>query len=141
VTTPAIVSTTAEKLVLRGVKPFVMVNPNTAGKEATGRQLADAADVDLAVAAAKRALPGWAEMRADARAGILHRATDLIVERTAAIADRLTREQGKPIPDAQKEIRFGVDVIRYYAEEGRRLGGAIRASSRMDIRSLPFASR
>ena len=85
-------------------------------------------------------LPGWAEMHADARAGILHRAADLIVERTAAIADLLTREQGKPIPDAEKEIRFGVEVIRYYAEEGRRLGGAIRASSRMDIRSLVVSS-
>ncbi|RBP11382.1 putative phosphosugar-binding protein [Roseiarcus fermentans] len=30
----AIVSATAEKLVQRGVTPFVMVNPNTAGKEA-----------------------------------------------------------------------------------------------------------
>jgi len=30
----AIVSATAEKLVLQGVQPFVMVNPNTAGKEA-----------------------------------------------------------------------------------------------------------
>jgi uncharacterized phosphosugar-binding protein len=30
----AIVSATAEKLVARGVRPFVMVNPNTAGKEA-----------------------------------------------------------------------------------------------------------
>ena len=29
----AIVAATAEKLVKRGVKPFVMVNPNTAGKE------------------------------------------------------------------------------------------------------------
>jgi uncharacterized phosphosugar-binding protein len=29
----AIVSATAEKLVARGVEPFVMVNPNTAGKE------------------------------------------------------------------------------------------------------------
>jgi uncharacterized phosphosugar-binding protein len=30
----AIVSATAEKLVARGVQPFVMVNPNTSGKEA-----------------------------------------------------------------------------------------------------------
>src|ERR1700748_186444 len=30
----AIVSVTAEKLVLRGLEPFVMVNPNTAAKEA-----------------------------------------------------------------------------------------------------------
>lgn len=33
----AIVSATAEKLVLRGVQPLVMVNPNTAGKEAANR--------------------------------------------------------------------------------------------------------
>jgi delta 1-pyrroline-5-carboxylate dehydrogenase len=70
------------------------------------------------------------------RARILHRAADLIVERVDAIADVLTREQGKPIPDAIKEIRFGVEVIRYYAEEGRRIGGSIRASVRSDVRSL-----
>ena len=34
----AIVSLTAEKLVERGVKPYVMVNPNTTGKEAANRQ-------------------------------------------------------------------------------------------------------
>lgn len=34
----AIVAATAERLVQRGVKPFVMVNPNTAGKEAANRQ-------------------------------------------------------------------------------------------------------
>ncbi|MBV8474655.1 MAG: aldehyde dehydrogenase family protein, partial [Hyphomicrobiales bacterium] len=72
--------------------------------------LADGADVDLAVAAAKRALPGWAATHADARARLLHRAADLIVERLPAIANLLTREQGKPIPDAEKEIRFGVEV-------------------------------
>ena len=98
--------------------------------------IAQAADVDAAVSAAERALPGWAATHADARARILRRAADLIDERLSAIADLLTREQGKPIPDAEKEIRFGVEVIRYYAEEGRRIGGSIRASSREDIRSL-----
>jgi uncharacterized phosphosugar-binding protein len=34
----AIVSATAEKLVQRGIQPFVMVNPNTAGKEAANIQ-------------------------------------------------------------------------------------------------------
>jgi succinate-semialdehyde dehydrogenase/glutarate-semialdehyde dehydrogenase len=49
------------------------------GERVGSTALADAADVDLAVAAAKRALPGWAEMHSDERAGILHRAADLIV--------------------------------------------------------------
>jgi succinate-semialdehyde dehydrogenase/glutarate-semialdehyde dehydrogenase len=99
-------------------------------------EIADAKDIDDAVAAAKRALPLWAGTHADERARVLHRAADVIVERLDAIADLLTREQGKSISDAVKEIRFGVDVIRYYAEEGRRIGGSIRASVRSDVRSL-----
>ena len=110
------------------------------GERVGSTALAGAADVDAAVQAAKRALPGWAATHPDARAKILNRAADLIEERLPAIADTLTREQGKPIPDSEKEIRFGVEVIRYYAEEGRRVGGSIRASSRSDIRSLVVSS-
>ncbi|WP_246731833.1 aldehyde dehydrogenase [Methylocapsa sp. S129] len=102
--------------------------------------LANAADVDGAVQAAARAFPAWANMHPDERARILKRAADLIEERVAAIADLLTREQGKPIPDSEKEIRFGVEVIRYYAEEGKRVGGSLRPSSRRDIRSLVVSS-
>ena len=98
--------------------------------------VAGRADVGLAVAAASRALPGWSRMHPDERARILHRAADLIEQRVETIAELLTREQGKPIPDARKEILFGVEVINYYAEEGRRLGGSIRAASRPDIRNL-----
>ena len=114
----------------------LVINDPANGDRVGSTAIADAADVDAAVAAAALALPGWAATHADARARIQHRAADLIVERLSAIAELLTREQGKPIPDAEKEIRFGVEVIRYYAEEGRRIGGSIRASSREDIRSL-----
>ena len=102
--------------------------------------LAGAADVDAAVAAAKRALPGWAATHPDVRARLLHRAADLIEARLAGIADALTREQGKSVPDSEKEIRFGVEVIRYYAEEGRRIQGSLRPASRSDIRSLVVSS-
>jgi acyl-CoA reductase-like NAD-dependent aldehyde dehydrogenase len=106
------------------------------GERVGSTAIAGRADVDRAVAAAAHALPLWAETHADQRARILHRAADLIEERIEAIAEMLTREQGKPVPDSRKEISFGISVIRYYAEEGRRLGGSIRPSSRSDIRSL-----
>src|SRR5690606_5755748 len=64
------------------------------------------------------------------------RAARLVEERIDAIADLLTREQGKPVPDSRKEIAFGAQVIRYYAEQGRRVEGSIRASARRDIRAL-----
>jgi succinate-semialdehyde dehydrogenase/glutarate-semialdehyde dehydrogenase len=98
--------------------------------------IATAADVDTAVEAATRAFPLWAGMHADKRAQIMHRAADLIAERIDQIADLLTREQGKPVPDSKKEIAFGIEVIRYYAEEGRRVHGSLRPGSRADIRNI-----
>lgn len=111
--------------------------PDPATGEPVGTSdLASPADADRAVEAASRALAAWAGLHADDRARILHRAADLMAERIDAIADALTREQGKPIPDSVKEIGFGIEVLRYYAEEGRRLGGSIRPAARSDIRSL-----
>ena len=98
--------------------------------------IASVADVDAAVVAATRAFPAWAAMHPDKRAEIMHGAADLITERIDAIAELLTREQGKPVPDSKKEIAFGVEVVRYYAEEGRRVHGSIRPASRGDIRNL-----
>ncbi|PSL38418.1 succinate-semialdehyde dehydrogenase/glutarate-semialdehyde dehydrogenase [Labedella gwakjiensis] len=98
--------------------------------------VAGAADVDAAVDAAQRAQPAWAALPSSERARILHRAADLIMERIDDIAELLTREQGKPVPDSVKEIAFGAEVFHYYAEEGLRVGGSIRPVQRADIRSL-----
>ena len=106
------------------------------GDHVGSSSLAGRTDVDRAVRAARGALSMWGATHADERAKIMHRAADLIEQRVDAIADTLTREQGKPIPDSKKEILFGCTVIRYYAEEGRRIGGSIRPSSRSDIRSM-----
>lgn len=98
--------------------------------------LGDAADIDLAVEAAATAAPEWAAMPSGERARIMHLAAELIEQRIDAIADVLTREQGKPLADSRKEIAFGALVLRYYADEGTRVGGSIRPVQRADIRSL-----
>lgn len=110
-------------------------DPATA--ELVGRSaIAAAADVDAAVEAARIAQPAWAAMPSGARAQIMHRAADLILERIDDIADVLTREQGKPLADSVKEISFATEVLHYYAEEGLRVMGSIRPVQRADIRSL-----
>lgn len=98
--------------------------------------VANAADVDRAVAAAQAGFMRWNLLTADERAQILLRAAQLVDERTPEMAELLTREQGKPIPDSVKEISFGAQVIRYYAEQGRRVWGSMRPTARKDIRSL-----
>ncbi len=118
----------------------LQIHDPATGESIGSSAIGAAADIDAAVLAAKRALPGWAATHPGARAKILHGAADMIEARVGEIADLLTREQGKPLPDSEKEIRFGVEVIRYYAEEGRRIEGALRPSSRADIRSLVVSS-
>jgi acyl-CoA reductase-like NAD-dependent aldehyde dehydrogenase len=112
------------------------VNDPADGTPVGKTALATAADIDLAVSAARKAAPIWANTPADERASILHRAADLIEDRIDDIATLLTREQGKPLPDSTKETAFGVKVLRYYAEEGRRIGGSLRPSASSDVKNV-----
>jgi acyl-CoA reductase-like NAD-dependent aldehyde dehydrogenase len=114
---------------------FTVVDPAT-GQTIGRTALATGKDVDLAVEAARKVRRSWADFGAERRATLLHRAADLIAERTDAIARLLTLEQGKPLSDARKEIEFGIEVIRYYAEEGRRVAGSLRPSISPDVRNV-----
>ncbi|MGB0913171.1 MAG: aldehyde dehydrogenase family protein, partial [Phaeobacter italicus] len=116
----------------------VINNPAT-GARVGSTLLADRNVVDRAVEAARRTAPTLARMTATERAAILMRTADLIDARTDEMARLLTLEQGKPIPDNIKEISFGAEVLRYYAEEGKRQFGSIRPASSPDIRNLVSA--
>ncbi|TQV77608.1 aldehyde dehydrogenase family protein [Exilibacterium tricleocarpae] len=98
--------------------------------------LAGHEDIDRAVQAARQAVPVWASMHADERARIIHKAADLIVTRIDEIAELLTREQGKPVSGSRKEIEFGIEVLRYYAQEGRCVYGSLRPSMSTGIKSI-----
>ena len=105
--------------------------------ETVGRTaIAGPADVDAAVEAARGAAAAWAATHPDERCATLRRGADLVERHAADLAELLTREQGKPLADSAKEIAFGVEVLRYYAEQGRRVEGSIRPSVRADVRNL-----
>ena len=53
----------------------------------------------------------------------------MIENKIDEISKILTEEQGKPLPDSKKEILFGAEVIRFYAEEIKRIQGSLRTSS------------
>ena len=64
------------------------------------------ADLDAAVDAAKKAQPAWAALGHAKRSEILMKAADAIDENAEALAQLLSREQGKPLngPNARFEI-------------------------------------
>ncbi len=90
------------------------------------REAAEASpeDVDAAVAAARSAFPRWASTNGRERARLLHWAMEIFrgqyLDRCARL---LTEENGKPLNDSLKEVRYSADVIDYYADEARRIEG------------------
>ena len=80
-------------------------------------------EVDAAVAAARAALPLWAETTGKARAAILLKVADLI----EANAERMTLleclETGKPIAQARGEVTGSADLWRYAASLARTQKG------------------
>lgn len=98
--------------------------------------VAKVTDVDAAVNAASAAQRAWGRTHPDERARILLAGADLVEQRIEGIARAITLEQGKPLADSRKEIGFGIEVLRYYAEQGRRVAGSLRPSASSDIRSI-----
>ena len=119
----------------QGCDQHIILNPAT-GEQVGTTLMANRAIVDQAVDVAEQAFPALARMSATDRSDILFRAAALIDARTDEMAHLLTLEQGKPVSDNVKEISFGAVVLRYYAEEGKRVWGSIRPASSPDVRNL-----
>ncbi len=84
-------------------------------------------DVDLAVAAARRAFESgpWATMDARDRGGLLYRLADLIAANIDELAALETWDNGKPIRDSQgADLPLVIDCLRYYAGWADKLQGA-----------------
>ena len=82
-------------------------------------------DVDRAVDAAYEAFPAWASFSAVQRGRYLREASSAVRESSREIAEIMSREQGKPVKEAEGEVIKGADILRYYAEEGERVYGRI----------------
>lgn len=104
---------------------FATINPAT---EEPICQVAegDAADVDLAVEAARNAFDNgpWAEMDARDRGALLNKLADLITEEAAELAALESLDNGKPISDAvAADLPLTIDCLRYYAGWADKIHG------------------
>ena len=96
-----------------GAASLDVIDPATGAVFATCAR-ADAAQLDEAVAAARRAFPGWAALPHAERRGYLERVADAMEARQDEFCQLLTREQGKPLPQAQFEIGGSIAALRYF---------------------------
>jgi succinate-semialdehyde dehydrogenase/glutarate-semialdehyde dehydrogenase len=119
----------------RGGAMFEVTNPAT-GEVIGTMPDGGAADAEAAIAAADAAFPAWSSTTAFKRADILMKAWNLMNERADELARLMVTEQGKPLRAATFEVGYAADFIRWFAEEGRRLGGEWLPSARPDQRFL-----
>jgi succinate-semialdehyde dehydrogenase/glutarate-semialdehyde dehydrogenase len=101
---------------------FAVTNP------ATGESIAEVAscgadETRRAIEAAEAAMKDWRRQSAKARAAVLRRWFDLMMEAQEDLAQILTAEQGKPLAEARGEIAYGASYIEWFAEEAKRIYG------------------
>ncbi|HEY6870462.1 MAG TPA: aldehyde dehydrogenase family protein [Novosphingobium sp.] len=125
-------------------KTFATINP------ATGRTICDvaegaAADVDRAVAAARRALvnPAWRDMSAVDRSLLLNRLADLIERDADELAVLECIDNGKPATMTRVvEIEGSIKTFRYFAGWPTKFGGeTLPVSPRSGAKILNYTTR
>ena len=97
---------------------------------ATEETLADVAsataeEVNAALEAANRAQRGWAALSPITRGVHLRVLADVVRAHRDELADILVSEVGKPTSQAEGEVGFAEDLLRFNAEWDRRLEGEI----------------
>jgi acyl-CoA reductase-like NAD-dependent aldehyde dehydrogenase len=83
---------------------------------------ANAADVSLAVAAARRAFPAWRRLPAQERNAVMRRVAALIAERVYDISAAVALEVGKNRMEALGEVQETADFFTLYSDDFERQG-------------------
>ncbi|NYD78298.1 aldehyde dehydrogenase family protein [Arthrobacter cupressi] len=98
-----------------------------------GRFLAEltacgSADVDVAVAAARRAFPAWSRVGAEARKGVLLALAALMERHADELALLETLDSGKPILQTTTvDVPGAISTLRWYAEAADKQAGELPA--------------
>lgn len=107
-----------------GRRTHRVINPATG--ECLGElPLANAADLDRALAAADAGFRLWRRASADERGAVLSGAARLIRERVESIAASATREEGKTLAETRIEALVTANLFDFYAAEAKRIYGRV----------------
>jgi malonate-semialdehyde dehydrogenase (acetylating) / methylmalonate-semialdehyde dehydrogenase len=95
-------------------------------------------EVDLAVQAAKAALPAWRALSVAKRAELFFRVRELFDAHREDLARHLTAEHGKVLTDAMGEVARGIEVIEFCCGIPTLLKGGYteQASTGIDVYSI-----
>ncbi len=116
-------------------RTYVVDNPGTGEVVASAPKMG-AVETHRAIAAAEAAFPGWSRTPAKTRGQILRKWAELMVANADDLALIMSTEQGKPLAEAKGEITYAASFLDWFAEEARRVDGAIISAPTNDRRLL-----
>ena len=103
---------------------FAVTNPAN-GEVVTEVARVGAAETARAISAASTAMTEWARKPAKARAGILRKWFDLMMENQEDLAIIMTAEQGKVLAESRGEIAYGAAFVEWFGEQAKRIDGDV----------------
>ncbi|WP_374729600.1 NAD-dependent succinate-semialdehyde dehydrogenase [Caballeronia choica] len=114
-----------------GKETYTVRNPATGATIAEVAK-AGAAETQRAIDAAQRAFPAWRALTAKERGARVKRWGELMLAQRDALAELLTREQGKPLAEAKGEVAYAASFLEWFAEEAKRSYGDVIPSPKPD---------
>ncbi|MEI4768782.1 alpha-ketoglutaric semialdehyde dehydrogenase GucD [Psychrobacillus sp. FJAT-51614] len=102
-------------------------------------QSSTAGDVEEAIQSSIDAKREWRKLGQFNRGQMLYQVANEVERNLTEIAETLTKEMGKTLPEAIGETQRGIAILRYYASEGMRKDGDVIPSSDKD--ALMFTKR
>ena len=97
-------------------------DPSDNGKVWYHYSVGTAADVDNAIAAAKKAQDKWSALSIEERAEILFAAATVMQKATTDTIAVMSRDAGKTVAEADPEVAEAIDFARFYATTAQNFG-------------------
>ncbi len=101
-------------------KTFSNINPANTDETVGLFQASGPEDVQAACEAAAKAQPAWAALPAPRRGEFLFKAAEILESRLDELAQEMTREEGKTLPESKGEVKRAINIFRYFGGEGAR---------------------
>jgi len=112
-------------------------NPAT-GEETATVAFASIEETNAAVAAAKAAFPGWRDTSISKRMQVMFHFRDLLEECRDELAEIVSAQHGKTLPDARGEVQRGIETVEFSCGIAQLLKGdnSPQVSTGVDLSSV-----
>jgi acyl-CoA reductase-like NAD-dependent aldehyde dehydrogenase len=101
-------------------KTFPDINPANTHEVVGLFPSSGAEEAEDACEAAAKAQPAWAASPAPRRGEYLYKAAEILEGCLDQLAEDMTREEGKTLPESKGEVKRAINIFRYFGGEGAR---------------------